>query len=379
MEQIPREVEAAVRAAANTTGGYAGGLDDVYRRARRRRARRTTVVAAGAATVLALVGVGLAVRPSAPQRQTTLTPPPASSSAPAAAPAQRLILTGAIGTYQVENAAATKLGSDRRIGELLPDGRIATHPVVGDDSWDRFIGLADGRVVALGPHDTMPGVQRQDGPDVTGLEINLVVTDAGGAIQVKRDVRRVGEGVAMLTADSTTAYLWRKAGLVAHDLGSGTERVLATPKALGVPGVLDGSIQAADLVGHRLVLARAAAPCTLPVLDTGDNRTVGQIRLASLGCTYVSAVRISPGGDRVAVTYDTAGGALGTRLAVVSTADGAVLADQKIDMTERGPKAKRVDQMIVDLAWQDDRVLRGAVVPIGEGTQQLAAFQISTG
>lgn len=376
MNQIPYEVDAAVRALSRTAGAYPGELEGVYRRARQRRTRRlaATVTFAGVAATAVTAGVVLPPSPSP-----SPAPPPvaaAATSAAAAEPAQRLLLRGASGSYRSASAAVLRLGGAANVGEIRADGRLLRHAVVGADGWDRSVGLADGRIVALGPRDTMPGVERPDGVDVTGLKINLVVTGPGGAIRTERDVRRTGEPVALLTADTTTAYLWRPTGLVAHDLATGAERLLVSRKALGVPGILDGSIEAADLVGGRLVTSRTSTPCEVSVLDTGPDTIVAGLQLPGSNCRAVTGLQLSPAATTVAITYQVPDFTAGYRIALVRIRDGATLVDRAITGTARAASAKH-EQVLVDVAWQDDRTLRGVVVPIGPGTHDLTPFTIN--
>jgi hypothetical protein len=375
MNEMSRDVEAAVRAAARAATGYAGALDDVYKRARRRRRRRAAASFGAVAALLTTAGVGVALQrsPAPPP----LLPQPAAS-VPVPEPAQRLLLTGAVGTYRSGGAPAVRLGAGQPVGELLPDGRIRGHEVAGADSWDRSVGLPDGRIVALGPLDTMPGVEREDGADVAGLKINLVVTGTSGAVEVQRDVRRKGEPVSLLTATGTTAYLWRPAGLVAHDLAAGTERVLVSRRALGVPGVLNGSIEAADLAGDRLVFSRASDPCAPSVLDVRSGAVVGNLRMSIVDCAGVSGLRLSPDGATVAVVYRTSDMDSAVRLALVRTTGAAVLSDSDVAGTEPAAVPKHNKQVMVDLAWRDDRTLRAVVVPVATDAQELKPFTLTT-
>jgi hypothetical protein len=374
MDEMPRDVETAVRAAARAAGGYTGALDDVYRRARRRRSRQAAAGFGAVAALLTVVGVGVASQraPSTPAPV-----PPAAVSAPAPEPAQRLLLTGATGSYRTAGSPALKLGNGDPVGELRPDGRLVGHDVVGADSWDRSIGLPDGRTVALGPVDTAPGADRKDGVDVAGLKINLVVAGADGAVQLQRDVRRKGESVALLTASGTTAYLWRPAGLITHDLVSGAERVLVSRKALGVTDVFDGSVEAADLVGERLVVSRSSDPCEPAILDTRTGAAVTTLRFSDLDCKWVTGLRLSPDGATAAVVYQTSDVDSGFRIAVARIAGAAVLTDREVPATARKPTAKQDQQVLTDVAWQDDRTLSVVAVPIGAGILELKPFTIT--
>src|SRR4051794_26165391 len=111
MNDIPREVEVAVREAASAAGGYAGGLDGVYRRAGRTR-RRLTAVSAGVAAALAAAGLGVVTHPLSDRA----TPP--AQELPAGAPAQRLMLNGAAGVFVVASGLTIDLSGTTRVGEL---------------------------------------------------------------------------------------------------------------------------------------------------------------------------------------------------------------------------------------------------------------------
>ncbi|MEU4236235.1 hypothetical protein [Actinoplanes sp. NPDC026619] len=375
MDEIPRSVDTAVRAEASRAGGYSGSLDIVYLRVRRRRRRHVAGAFAAVVAVLAVAGAGALFRP-APRPAPLVVPPVAPTTPPVslAPAAQPLLLADAAGTYHLPNGPTVTLGGDSRVGELIPQEGVpggftlVTHQVVGADSWDRSVAWPDGWIVALGPHDLAPGKNRPDGVNVTDLEINLVVLRRDGHVELKRNVRRAGEGVALLTADRAAAYLWRPAGLVMHSLASGAEHVEFTPQQLGVPGTLDGSIAAADLVRHQLVVSRAAAPCSLLRLTGGVSAT---LPVRGVGCASVNALRLSPDAGRVAVVYQTAG--LATGVAVLSTADGTVLANQEIPPIDGAKMSASAN-----VAWQDDTTLIGAAYPVGDdGTQVIAPLRIT--
>ncbi|GAA4596850.1 hypothetical protein BJY16_002156 [Actinoplanes octamycinicus] len=373
MDEIPRDVADAVRASAQTAKGYAGDLDDVRERARRQRKRQTAGAFAGVVAVLAAVGAGVTVW-RAPAPPATSTAATGQVVAPRSQPAQRLLLDGAAGSYRAGGSAVT-LGGRERVGELAPDGRLITHDVVGADGWDRVVGLPGGGLVALGAHDTMPGTDREDGVDVAGLEINLVVVGADGKVGLKRDVRRTGEAVSLLTATGTTAFLWRPAGLVAHDLGSGRERVLLSPSALGVGNLFDGAVQAADLAGDRLVLARERDSCKPRVFDTAARAAVVSLPLPGSTCRRVTALRLSPDGTVLAAAYESSAAERGIRIALIRVADGTVMSDRAVAGTERAAQAKTGPQVII--AWLDDRTLRAVPVPSGAGTHDVRALALT--
>ncbi|GIE94309.1 hypothetical protein [Paractinoplanes rishiriensis] len=364
MDQIPAPVETAVRTAAQAAPGYRGDLDSVYRRARARR-QRLIATAAGVAVLITAAGVGLAQRRPAPP----VTVLPATQPVVKPAPAQRLLLSGAVGTYRTDGAAV-RLGGRDRVGEILPDGTLAGHPVQGADGWDRTVGLPDGRLVALGPRDLMPDVERPDGPDIEGLEYNLVVAAPDGAVQLSRDVRVKGEAVTLLTATAETAWLWRPAGLYSHDLATGTESLAVPRKTLGIAQVFDGSTQFADLNGDRLIVAADSTRCAPKVLDIGQ--PVRPLPLALADCSTIANLRLSPDGNVVAVTYLTR--QLIPHVALVRIADGRVLADQAPSI------ASSSLGWGMDVVWPDNRSVTVVTYPVEpSGTYRLKPTTITTG
>ncbi|MEU8244307.1 hypothetical protein AB0C07_39135 [Actinoplanes missouriensis] len=382
-DRIPQDVDTLVREAAGAMPGYGGDFADLPRIARRQRRRRTAGTVAAAVAVLAVAGIGVTVD-RGPDR--TVSPPAATSSpdqpptvAPGPAGAQRLMLDGANGTYQTFETSNTHttltdttLSGATRVGEMTVDGtwKLTTHEVVGADGWDRFVGLADGRIVALGPDDTLPGVQREDGPDVEGLTINLVVTGPDGRVLQSRDVREPGEPVALLGATERYAYLWRPAGLVEHDLATGAEQVRVTPGQLGVTGFFDGRIAAADLVGDRLVIVRQESPCVVFVFDvaTGAELT-GHDLAGNATCERIVGLRLSPDTSEIAVAYRD-----GDMLEVtVMDAAGGALSDS----TDVPVGADLKQEPAIAVSWVDERTLRGAAYGTGGGPAGLVPFTLT--
>lgn len=374
-QQLTSEVQAAVRAAAAAVGGYTGELDAVYRRARRRRRRQAAATFGGVAVLLAAVGVGVGVQRDpvvpAPHVQPAVTSAPATPrvSAEPGPPAQRLLLGGAMGKYRL-NGVTTELGGGKWLGELRPDGSVVRHRMKENDNWDDVVALPDGRMVALGTRDTSPDVPRTDGPNVAGVEFNLVVVGADGKVQLRRDIRRRGESVKMVTATGRTAYLWRPGGLVSHDLATGAERLLVPRGKLGVADVFDPTIASADLVGDRLVVAKTPPRCDISAVDPRTDTVVPLPAFATVDCKWVLTVRLSPDGGTVAATYQNQENAY--RIALIRATDGTVLADR-----EAAPADTKDTTMMLGIAWQDDRTLRGVQVPLGNGTQELRTFTVT--
>nr|WP_221374571.1 hypothetical protein [Actinoplanes polyasparticus] len=361
MDQIPRDIELAVRAAAEAPKGYAGELPAVYRRARRHRIRRRTTAVAGALTVLAgLVGGGLAVRQNA-----DATPPFNPAVAVTTSP-QRLLLSGADGQYVAAQGdpSPARLTGDLRIGELSVDDHLLTHAVEGGGDYDRSIGLPDGRLVSLGPRGTAVGGD-------SGLEMLLTIQAPGRGTQ-QRNVRQEGQPVSLAAADATTAYLWRPYGLYAHDLSGGLERLVISSAMLDLPDDNPaGALDAADVTGDRLLIAASSRSCRPLLMSIAPPQGLRFLPLTSLGCRRVTGLRLSPSTGRVAVSYQKSGGAV--RVAVLSTENGAVLADREV--VAAGGKGTQT----VDLAWTDERIVRGVAVPVGgTGPHELRQFTIPT-
>jgi hypothetical protein len=374
MDQIPHEVEAYVRAEASARSAYPGDLGTVQRRARRRRRRTAVVAAAGVFVVAAGVGAAVAVSRPSPRAVPPAVAPSVAPSISVAPPVpaatgrpQRLLLQNAYGFYSTATSGApVRLAGDDQVGEVRPDLSLVRHRVRGADSWDRAIGLDDGRIVALGPRDLQPGTKRTDGPNVAGLEFDLVVVGTDGKVDLRRDVRRMGEGVTLVGADEKTAYLFRQSGLVAHRLADGTEETVLPRSALWVDELPGPQIEATDLSSGKLATTNPRSPCAVRIIDVVSGRVV-DASLEALSCKWITALRFSPSRDRLAVAYQTGVGA-GYRFAVVDTARGDLVAEN--DGWPSSGKDK--DQgATAELTWLNDRDIRALIVPTGPGDNRL--------
>jgi hypothetical protein len=369
MDRIPQDVTEAVRVVATAARGYPGDLADVHRRARRRRNRQVVLSAAAVVAVAAgaVVGAGQWRQPPPPLPAAATSAPALAvspSTTPAVAqPVQPLILDDAVGAYRAPAGGTVELGGDSRIGELLPDGTIVAHEVVGSRGWERLVVLPDGSQVAFGSHDLKPGDDRPDGPNVTGLEYRLVVTGPDGRIRVQRDLRRQGEPVILVAAHETSAYLWRPAGLVMHDLATGKEQLVVSGIRLGL-GKVFGELRLTDMQGSWLAVTRMQDECVPRVFDVTTGRLIAKLSLAGTRCLAVSDLRLSPISTPeravLAVAYDleTADHLLESRVALIEVATGRRLADHEVASvaTKSSPG--------ISLAWQDERTLRGASYPV---------------
>jgi hypothetical protein len=377
MDPIPRDIEAYVRTDASARTPHPGDLGVVRRLIRRRRRRAVAAAAAGVLTVVAGAGaVATLNRPAptpAPAVAPSVAPTAAASSPPAAYPVStrpdRQLLQNPFGRYStVRQTTPVRLAADDHIGEVLPDLTVKRHRVQGADAWDRAIGLPDGRIVALGPRDLKPGVERTDGPNISGLEYNLVVVGADGKVDLRRDVRVKGQAVVLAGATETTAYLFRPKGLVSHQLATGAERLLTPKSKLGVKELPGPDLEAYDLGGGRLALARSGAACELSIFDLASGDVLPSAALGTLGCEWVTALRFSPSGDRVAAAFQTGAGD-GYRFAVIDTATGrAVRADNQ---GWRGDGSDADQSAMAELAWQPDGTVRAMIVRIGSGSNEL--------
>jgi hypothetical protein len=285
---IRHGVEDLVHRAATAAQPHVTDFDRVRRRAAKRRRRRTRFAAGGAAfaAVFVLVATALLARPAPrPNVAAPIAPATFSTSTPTA-PAQRLILPGDGWTESVEGRPITGVAAVDGIVEVHPDGRSVVLPRPPDlDQIDHMEALADGGLVVLGSRDLMPGVERDDGPMVEGVEFPLVVTRADGAVVSRRDVRIHGEHVALLGVADGVAYLARKAGVVAHNLNTGAERLV-------VP--LTGDFFDGDQAGSTAVLL---AQGQLVVVDLLAGQQTGRFALPG----HRGHVRLSPDGRSVAI------------------------------------------------------------------------------
>jgi hypothetical protein len=373
MERIPQDMAEVVRVAAGAARGYPGDLADVHRRARRFRNRQMVLSAAAVVAVVVGAGAGVGL-----MRQTEPVLPPAATGElvtgavpsvapgtspdtvpPARPPAQHLVLRDANGTYAAPGGKPFEIGGETRLAEILPNGTLVTHEVVGSRNWERLVVLADGSLVALGSHDTRPGTERTDGPDVEGVEYRLVVTRPDGKVRIQRDVRKKGEPVTLITATAATAYLWRPAGLMSHDLATGKEKTIVK-RAVVQPGDADPP-RFIDFSGNRLAIAGMRDECVPRVYDVTTGRLVAEIPLTGSGCLALSDMRVSPDGATLAVAYDRTG-----ENGLDMAADQIRISDRKV-LNGQFMLNQGFEKMspAVTMAWENDKTLRLVVYPVG--------------
>ncbi|MEW2381058.1 hypothetical protein AB0873_03025 [Micromonospora sp. NPDC047707] len=345
MDDVPEDLAKAVHRAARTTPSRTSDLAAVLRRARARRRRRSATTAGGLALLVALTSGAVPLLARSPSASTsgpagtTSRPTMTATPSPPARwpePAQRLMVT-------VDRDSPPGV-----VEEVLPGGSIRRHRVPEDFSLGAA--LPDGRLVGLVYTDLTPGVARSDGPDVEGLSIRLVVLGPDG-VERSREVRVEGQGIELLGADTTVAYLARDAGIVTHDLLTGREKSLLRSSTAGVDLL---AASQTDVRPDRLVEQRDDHGCHTDVRRTTDGKRIARLTVSGL---CVNGLRLSPDGALVAVPYrplDTSGDRREQRLAVFDTATGALRADQLI------ADPAFVPGPITGVAWADDATVRVA-------------------
>ncbi|GAA2565648.1 hypothetical protein GCM10010435_43110 [Winogradskya consettensis] len=321
MDQIPNDLNTLVRDVAHDAPGYTGSLDEVYRRYRRRRRGKAAV--GGVLALLLMAGLGLTI-----DRRPQETPPPAQPAA----------------SQNTKRAQGIVVHGDPRLKggvkitgtfwDVWPDQVVASFDIHGV-TWDGAVALPGGRVVA---------VERGAG----GHTWSLVEVDRSGTTLLRRELpASKGEPMSLLTADESTAYVWHKRSLVAHDLATGTERPVLE--------IGTGPIQAVDYADGRLAVVGMSADCQL---NLGSGKPIEALAAAmppELRCGSVTDLRLSPDGKAIAVAYRRMDRDE-QRVALLNLPAAEVLADQQVTATS-------ADQ--IRLAWQDNRTLNGVVVPAG--------------
>ncbi|HWS35115.1 MAG TPA: hypothetical protein VN408_20540 [Actinoplanes sp.] len=363
MDTIPQDITEAVRAAAAAAPGYRADLGGVQRRARRRRNRQTALAAAGVAAVLAVAGFGTA---AVRERSGPAVQPAASAGPGAAVTTRPLVLTGANGSYRTRFRQTEKTVEldDSKLGVLDANGWLTVRRVPGVATWNRVVGTATGGVVALGT---------TEGSNTLAPATRLVAIGPDGTVTTERDMSRDGRKVDLLAATPETAYLWRPEGLAAHDLATGTEKMVMTAKALDLPAGFDGAVGPADLVGQRIALVREEDVCTVDVLDVPSGRQLARLTGDRSSCEGVTAVRLSPDGTMVAVGYEVTrpfagrGPAPFTDVTVFRIADGKELASggavvlDPSDGSIVGPT-----KSLIAMTWHNSSAVRAVLYPTVE-------------
>lgn len=238
--------------------------------------------------------------------------------------------------------------------EVLPDGSVARIPldVPPHTAISGLRPTADGRWTAHGTRDLEPGVTYPEGPDNPGVGFPLMVFGTDGALESDRDIRVVGEYTTLLgaTAAEATLLRWaeedpRPARIAAHDLRSGTERLLTTTSL---------PVSAGDVEGGRVVVAG-------PREQHGDCliETAGQ-RLSVPACQQVTDVNVTPDGRHAAVVYERHVEPMELRLRIMDLDTTAVYSDEPLE--PRHPCLSCVVTAhgagYLGTAWSDNTTLR---------------------
>ena len=359
MEETPDGLAGVVRRAATSVANYPADSARIRRRWQRRRRRRAALGAAGVMAAVA-VAVGIAPWLLGERGAAPVTGDPTVAAAPGVL-AQPLLLDAAFLRVGGQQGPVAERASE--ISELLPDGAVVRHKLPEWDGWSTLVGLPGDGLIGLGYDDLRPGTPRTDGPGVTDLSIRLARLSAAGGVELSREVGRPGEPVQLLAATTDVAYLWRPAGLMAHDLTTGDERAVPTS---GVLGDLSGGAltQRVDLAGDRLAVGDTPADrCRLRVVDLRTGATA-QHDLGPLRCAGIGRLRVSPDGRLAAIAYQRASGAGATsdrrlRVAVVDLGDGRIAADTVVTGPGTGAPGFAPKQP-AGMAWDDNGTLRVA-------------------
>ncbi len=335
------DIAETIRRAADTVPPSRSDLSAVLRRHRAHRRRRTALtVVAAAVAVLAVTGAAVAFNQSAgnrrpatqqPATQPPATQPPATEKTPAATqqqPEQRLPLDAGWAQGPNKYGGQVTLPEGQSLLELRADGRIVTTAVPASvvDTIRSWTALDDGRSVVLGGKDLKPGVQRQDGPDVTDYAIRLLVVSPDGQIRQQREVRVQGEDVQLIGATATTAYLFRTregapGRILAHDLATGSEQRLTTLDPVPAWDTHSLAIQG----GLLLAVSQESCQLTATALDTGRKAfTASFPGLRRSACPTTRTARLSPDGRTVAVAVSDGDESAVVSLLKVDVATGKV-------------------------------------------------------
>lgn len=361
MNVIPEDLVDVVHHAAAGTTEYTADLVGIERRWRRRRRRRVVASVAGVAV---LVAVSLAAVPVLGSWGGASDVPPAAVDRPA----QRLMIQGyeslRMGENGPESGVALPVGT---AFEILPDGTVARWTVPGKLVARHVVGLPDGRVVVAGreksqqvpaapPVSPPPRGERRSFAWTNPGSDRLLVLSRDGTVELARSLG-TGGVTRLVAATAETAYLLRPAGLVAHTLATGQERVLAA--ADQIADDYWAEVRDADVVGDRaLITGERQGGCYLTVLDLRTGSTTGHP--VTLGaCHEVWMARMSPDGRLAAVSYQRAVDEP-MRLAIVDLATGV----SRLDVATPVPGKQSANVGFgeaVGMAWPDDAHVRVAM------------------
>jgi hypothetical protein len=299
-------------------------------------------VAVGAFAVVALLAAGvfavIFVGRDASSPQNLASSSRRSEVAPA--DTQRLLIAPqSIGVVGMADASPSDAPWLRSIFEQGTDGSFASRsPSLPSDLAVRTVKpTPDGGLAIFGSQDLQPGRPRVDGPYVEGLAFPLLIFSGDGSLKVQRDLRVVGEDVALLGVTPTAAVLERgtptepgaESRVVLHDFASGAEKSLATTRLWANQG---------DVATDRLAFAGQCEARGLN-LATGEEAS-----FKLQGCSQVFGVKVSSDARTVAVVYGSQkqGAASDLRLATFDAATGAAVSEAALGQTMPFGKTEQV-------------------------------------
>jgi hypothetical protein len=373
--EIPDALADAVRRAAAAMPATVADLGRLRRRYQRQRKRRVATASGLAAVCVGVAGAGMPLLLAGPGDRTGSVSSASSAPPVATRPAQRLLLwsPGYVATDDDGNRTGFMPGAG--ILEMLPDGRAQYHDVSGVDGHNAAVALPDGRIVLTGFVDLRPGAVRPDGPWVEGIEFRIVVLRADGSIESSRVIGADRDIIVLVGATGREAYLLRSGGLSAHDLATGTERLLL--EAARIPRDPSGGLfgwKGIDIAGDRLAVA--LDPCVVEVVDIAAGAPVAHLVPSTVDCTILGDVYLSPDGSHIAVLYG------------IVSEDDRRPAEKRLAILEVATGAVRVDRPMigspVGLAWSDGRTVRVAELVVPEHfdrlyrTEELTTVEVVT-
>lgn len=375
-------IEDTLRRAAAAVPGGPPALAEIHARRRRRRARSSAVALVGVGVLAAGVMVVPALIGSAPAAA-----PPAPVAAPPSVPAQRLIVSS-FGTVRSSDSstipdiepdpALSNYGYPAGVTGLLGFGPAEVTPSglvpieLGGIEVQGWVPLADGGVATL--------EQEQDlnPPCSVTHPLSLRVYSADGTLALSREIGVRCEETILVGASADEAFLLRVpqsggGSLVAHRFADGAERTLAGLDGFDV-NVLGTTV---DLSTDASRLVATSPSCGIEALDV-TTTAVTTLHLADVldGCLQLNGLRLSPNGDRLAVTYESNDDGTAPKrgsteptdltVAVIDLATHAVLLQEVIATAQTSVITVPVNPFTftAGMAWTDDSALRAAFIHI---------------
>lgn len=341
------DIAETVRRAADTVPASRSDLAAVLRRHRAHRRRRTALTTVAAAVaVIAVTGTAAAFNRQAAGKQPAQAPTSVQQTQAQQAE-QRLPLDAGWALGPNKYGAQVTVPDVRALLELRAGRRIVANPVPAAvvDLVRSWVPLDDGRSTVLGGKDLKPGVQREDGVNVTDYAIRLLVLGPDGQLQRQREVRVQGQDVQLVGANATTAYLFRSPGrIVAHDLATGAERRLTTLDPVPAWETHSFSVQG----GLLLAASQESCEMTATALDTGRKVfTAGFPDLRKWSCPTTRTARLSPDGRTVAVAVSGGDEAATVSLLRIDVATGKVTSSP----VSNGPVARELKPGTLGVGW----------------------------